>query len=119
WAKRFVPAKSTARQSVSVLSLIGFTNSVVNAFDAAHCKEVDSVRIYKKRAPMARSLLFNKINLNVVRNNSRLDALVQQSPDAFASPLAVIERQVVYPHRHEPVRQLRRHIPCELHRVGE
>src|SRR5713226_4868218 len=59
----------------------------------------------------------NKLHINGVRDNAALVAFAEQTAHGFAAAFAIIERQLVDPHRDEAIGQRGIHVARELHRV--
>src|ERR1043165_1644586 len=73
----------------------------------------------KEKTEVRRTLftLLYEIYLYFVRNNAAFLTFFEEPLDGFPAAFAVVERQVVYPHRYKTIGQLRLHIACELHSV--
>src|SRR5712691_12067644 len=73
--------------------------------------------ILKNQGSDVNSNLVDELDVNRVRNDAALVAFGEQAADSFAATFAVIERQIVHPHRDKAIRQRRIHVARELHRV--
>ena len=54
-----------------------------------------------------------------MRDDAGFVALGEEAFDGFASPLTIVEREVVDPHRNESVRKLGLHVAGKLHGICE
>ena len=61
----------------------------------------------------------NEINLYFVRDDAGLVAFGEEAFDGFAAAIAVVEREVIDPHRDKAVCESGLHIACELHCIRQ
>ena len=59
----------------------------------------------------------DKLNIDAIRNDASLEAFREQAPHSLMSPLSVVKRQIINPHRDESIRQRGIHVPGELHGI--
>src|SRR5712691_9490699 len=59
----------------------------------------------------------DKLNIDAIRNDASLETFREQAPHSLMSPLSVVKRQIINPHRDESIRQRGIHVPGELHGI--
>ena len=71
----------------------------------------------RKRRDLTLKTLLDELNINSVRNDAAPMAFGEQAAHGFTAAFAVIEREVVHPHRDKAIGERRIHLAGELHGV--